>query len=186
MNTIFKVITDIDSIFELNQIMNEKIRNILPLEHKKEITSPSGRGSFDVFFEKMQKKTVRAWAPFTRDMTLGNVFMTGDPLSNDPMQIDVQINFPAEKYHRRLGGAFVVDHRGNVFIAHTGKLTKGNAGLKKAKVLDAFSTQAIEARDNEKISRLILISSLEDTEIADNIWSFARKSREVAAMIASS
>lgn len=186
MNPIFKIITDVDSIFELNRIMNEKIKEILPFERKKEVTSPSGRGSFDVFFEKTKKKTVRAWAPFTREMTLGNVFMSGDPFSNDLMQIDVQINFPAEKYHRRLGGAFIVDHRGNVFLAHTGKLTKGNAGLKKSKVLDAFSTQVIEAHDNEKISRLILISSLEDTEIANNIWGFAKKSREVAAMIASS
>lgn len=185
MNPMFQIVTDVDSIFELNKIMNEKIKEILHFEKKKEITSPSGRGSFDVFFEKMQKKTVRAWAPFTREMTLGNVFMTGNPFSSDLMQIDVQINFPAEKYHRRLGGAFVVDRRDNVFIAHTGKLTKGKAGLKKSKVLDAFSTQTIEAQDNEKISHLILVSSLEDTEIANNIWSFAKKSREVASLIAS-
>lgn len=186
LNSRLKVVTDVDEIFKLNKTLGKKLKDILPVKQKRDITSPSGAGNYEVFFESRRDKKARAWAPFIEDdQKLKNFFLAGDPLSNDLLQIEVQINFPAGEYNRRVAGVFVVDPHGSVFIAHRGKLTKGRAGLKRSKVLEGFSTQVIEAQDNDKISSVILVSSLEDTEIANNIWEFAKKSREVAARIES-
>jgi hypothetical protein len=79
----------------------------------------------------------------------------------------------------------VIDENGDVLVAHRGKLTKGNAGLRKAKVFREFASQAVEADDKGHPSKVILISALDDPQLADRLWEFAVEAREVATRIAS-
>lgn len=82
-----------------------------------------------------------------------------------------------------MAGVFVTDETGTIFVAHRGKLTKGNAGLKKHKVLREFSSRVIQAKDGKQHSRLILIGALDDVRLADRLWEFAMEAREVATKI---
>jgi hypothetical protein len=101
------------------------------------------------------------------------------------MQIDVQLNFPAGTYNRRMAGAFVIEENGDFLVAHRGKLTKGKAGLPKAKVFREFASRTVEADDQGRTSKIILISALDDLELADRLWKFAVEARARIARVAS-
>lgn len=58
-------------------------------------------------------------------------------------------NFSAGAYNRRMAGAFVKDGSGDIFVAHRGRLTKGNAGLPKDKVFRELAASNVEAADSQ-------------------------------------
>lgn len=179
----YEVVTDIAEIARLNKVLGQQLRKTFPFKTTREITYPSNHHTGTVYFESASGTAVRAWSPNTESDKLVNFMMAGDPQATDWMQINVQLNFPAGSYNRMMAGAFVTDEHGDTFIAHRGKLTKGKAGLKKAKVFREFASQTIEASDEKLTSKLILISALDDPSLADRLWEFAIEAREVATRI---
>ena len=107
----------------------------------------------------------------------------GDPGNDSWLELAVQLNFPKEKYTRAPAGAFVQDAFGEIFVAHRGKLTKGNAGLQKDLVLSQFKT-CVLAQDGKKKNRVILIAGLEHEKMVDKLFEFALEARDVATRIA--
>ncbi|MBS0495572.1 MAG: hypothetical protein JSS31_16845 [Proteobacteria bacterium] len=180
MNEAFEVVTDVAEISRLNVQLAEQLRATLQYKESREIVYPAGRQTYTVHFEKLTGTSVRAWAPHNEPNKLVNFVLLADPKSTKGIEIAVQLNFPARTYSRRMAGAFVRDGSGDIFVAHRGKLTKGNAGLPTDKVFREFAAFAVEAADNNKTSRVILIAALEDPELADRLWEFAKEAREVA------
>lgn len=185
MSTAYKVVTDITEIAKLNKRLGQQLRKTFVFKTTREITYPSGHHSETVFFQQRAGKNIRAWCHYTYNNKLINFLLAGDPSSQDWMQIEVQLNFPAENYNRRVAGAFVVDENGDYFVAHRGKLTKGNAGLHKAKVLREFASQTVEVQDKNQTIKVILVSAIDDHCLADRMWNFAQEARDVATRIAS-
>lgn len=144
---------------------------------------PSGHHSDTVYFEAPAGTSVRAWSPHIAPDKLMNFLLSADPGSTKWIEIAVQLNFPAGTYNRRMAGAFVRDGSGDIFVAHRGKLTKGKAGLPKDQVFREFAASTVEAADNGKTSRIILIAGLKAPELADRLWEFAEEAREVATRI---
>jgi hypothetical protein len=179
----FEVVTDVAEIAMLNKRLGKQLEKVFRIRREREITYPSGHFKGIVYFESASGANVRAWSPFSGDNKLGNFLLSGDPASSHWMEIDVQLNFPTGTYNRKMAGAFVRDSNGDVFVAHRGKLTKGRAGLKKAKVFREFASRTIEAHDGNRSSRLILIAALDASELADRLWEFAEEAREVATRI---
>lgn len=184
MSSSFQVVSDIKEIAKLNRQLSQHLRKIFPIKKKREITYPSGHHKGTVYFESSHGNSVRAWSPQEGDIKLCNFILSGDPQSTDWIEISVQLNFPAGEYDRRKAGAFVTDENGDVFIAHRGKLTKGHAGLEKEKVFREFASRTVEATDRDKTSKLILISALDDPNLADRLWAFGVEAREVATRLA--
>lgn len=183
MDEAFEVITDVAEIFRLNKQLAKQLRAALRYKELREITSPSGHHTDTVHFESPTGTSVRAWSPRISEDKLVNFVLFADPRSTKWIEIAVQLNFPAGTYNRRMAGAFVKDGSGDIFVAHRGKLTKGNAGLPKDKVFREFAASTVEADDNGKTSRVILIAGLEDPELADRLWEFAEEAREVATRL---
>ncbi|WP_119157859.1 hypothetical protein [Caldimonas tepidiphila] len=190
MGNSFQVVTDVKKIARLNERLAVQLRKKFRVRESREITYPAGHHTGVVFFEYANGTAVRAWSPHTlldKDNLapdkLLNFVLAGEPGSSKWMEISVQLNFPATIYNRRMAGAFVVDERGDLFIAHRGKLTKGNAALKKEEVFREFAARTIEADDDGQISKLILISALDDPNLADRLWSFGEEAREVATRL---
>lgn len=183
LDSAFKVITDIDKVARLNRRLGKQLAKVFRVTRRREITYPSGHHTGNVYFELPSGTNVRAWSPSTNDGKLGNFLLTGDPAAHNWMEIDVQLNFPAGTYNRRMAGAFVSDENGDIFVAHRGKLTKGRAGLKKAKVFREFAARTIQAQDDNCTSTLILLTALDDPALADRLWEFAEEAREVATRI---
>jgi hypothetical protein len=184
LSSSFQVVTNIKEIARLNQQLSQRLRKIFSIKKSREITYPSGHHRGTVYFESSHGNSVRAWSPQEGDVKLCNFILSGDPQSTDWIEISVQINFPAGEYDRRKAGAFITDENGDVFIGHRGKLTKGHAGLEKEKVFREFASRTIEATDREKTSKLILISALDDPDLADRLWTFGVEAREVATRLA--
>jgi hypothetical protein len=179
----FEVVTDVAEISRLNKQLAKHLKAILPHKESREITYPAGHHTGTVYFEAPAGVGVRAWSPHVAQDKLLNYVLSADPRSTKWIEITVQLNFPAGTYNRRMAGAFIKDGDGDVFLAHRGKLTKGNAGLPKDKVFREFAARTVEASDNEKTSRLILIGGLKDPEIANRLWAFAEEAREVATRL---
>jgi hypothetical protein len=175
----FEVVTDLAEIAHLNEKLASRLRKTFRYHEVREITYPSGHFPSDVFFEKKKGKQVYAWTSQEWTDKWINFILIGDPGSSKWLEITVQLNFPAEKYTRLVAGAFVKDAGGEVFVAHRGKLTKGNAGLLKKEVLDRFST-CVEAKDIKGLEQLILIASLDAPDLADQLCKFAVDARRVA------
>lgn len=185
MNSSFAVVTDIAEIARLNNQLARRLSTSFKVRRTREITYPAGHHTGTLYFESAAGTAVRAWSPDSGPDKLTNFLLAGDPAASTWMQIDVQMNFPAGTYNRRMAGAFVTDENGDVLVAHRGKLTKGKAGLPKAKVFREFASRVVEADDQGLISEVILIAALDDVELADRLWEFAVEAREVAKRIAS-
>ncbi len=180
---IFEVVTDVAVISRLNKQLAKQLRATFQYKKSREITYPAGHHTGTVYFEAMTGANVRAWSPHTQPDKLLNFVLSADPESAKWIEISVQLNFPAGNYNRRMAGAFVRDGSGDIFVAHRGKLTKGNAGLPKDKVFREFAASTVEAADNGKTSKLILIAGLKDPELADRLWAFAEEARVVATRL---
>lgn len=184
MSSSFEVVTDVAEIVRLNKKLGQRLRKTFKVRRTREIAFPAGRFTRTVFFEAAAGIDVRAWSPFSREGKLINFLLVDDPTASTYMQIEVQLNFPEGSYNRRMAGAFVIDEKGDVLVAHRGKLTKGNSALPKAKVFHEFASQTVEAEDKPNTSKVILISALDDPKLADRLWAFAAEAREVATRIA--
>lgn len=184
MSSSFKVVTDISEIARLNREMGRLLSKTFKVQRTREITYPAGHHTGTVYFEAAAGSDIRAWSPYSEPRRLGNFLLAGEPASSAWMEIDVQLNFPADSYNRRMAGAFVIDEYGIVLVAHRGKLTKGKAGLPKAKVFREFSARTVEAEDQGQVSRVILIAALDAPDLAERLWEFAVEAREVAHRIA--
>lgn len=179
----FEVITDVAEISRLNKQLAKQLRATLRYKESREITYPSGHHTGTVYFEAPVGANIRAWSPYIAPDKLLNFVLSADPGSTKWIEIAVQLNFPAGTYNRRMAGAFVKDGGGDIFVAHRGKLTKGKAGLPKDKVFREFAASVVEAADNGKVSRVILIAGLKDPELTDRLWAFAEEAREVATRL---
>lgn len=182
MSEEFSVVTNVKRIAELNRILGKNLAKTFKYPEPREITYPSGHFRDTVRFSQPSGTLVEAWVSgiFSNRRALYNFILVGEPKATAWLEISAQLNFPADKYSRAFGGAFVEDSAGQVFVAHRGKLTKGNAGLKKQEVLREFSPQLINADDDGKPLRLILISSLDDPALPRRLCDFAIEAREVA------
>lgn len=184
MSSSFAVVTDIAEIARLNTKLGQLLSTYFTVQQTREITYPAGHHTGTVYFESAAGNAVRAWSPASLPDKLINFLLVGDPAASTWMQIDVQMNFPAGTYNRRMAGAFVIDESGDVLVAHRGKLTKGKAGLPKTKVFREFASRTVDADDLGQTSKVIVISALDDPKLADRLWDFAVEAREVATRIA--
>lgn len=181
----FEIITDPKAIAALNTKFAEIMRKAFPYNEARELTYPSGHHTGDVYFERDQGQKVRGWSPLDYDPAKHvNHLLFGAPGAVDRLELAVQLNFPKESYTRLYAGAFVRDGAGEIFLAHRGKLTKGNAGLRKNLVLAQFSN-CVDAQDGNQTNRVILIAGLDEPDMIDKLFAFAQEAREVATRVAS-
>lgn len=62
----------------------------------------------------------------------------GRPIPGRNTNITCEINPPTAGVDRRLGGIFLRDSAGNVYLAHTGKVAGGRPGIGKSQFLDHY------------------------------------------------
>ena len=186
MEADYTVVSDIREIARLNANLRAQLRGAFRHAETRQITYPSGHAAVPVFFEKNAGDKVRAWSPIVQATKLANLFLEGEPNASKWLEITVQLNFPAGTYHRRVAGAFVRDSNGDLFVAHRGKLTRGNAGLHIDDVLAAFAPFVVEAADGAMTKKVILIAALDSPELPDKLFEFATEAREVANQLGAS
>lgn len=182
--TTFQIITDPEKIRQLNTELAKVISMRFPFKQSRELTYPAGHHTGRVYFEEEHGARVRGWSPKSSDARKHvNHLLFGDPGNDSWLELAVQINFPKDKYSRAPAGAFIQDASGEIFVAHRGKLTKGNAGLPMDLVLSRFDT-CVQVQDGKQKNRVILIAGLKHEDLIDKLFEFAHEARGVATSIA--
>ena len=183
MSTQFEVVTNIAEIKRWHIFLGKRLAKNFPRTEVREITWPRGHFEAEVHFATGKGDGVRAWAHSTETTKLHNFLLFGEPNASTWMEISVQMHFPAGEYNRRTAGAFIKDATGTVFVGHRGKLTKGMGALKQRDTFREFAPRVVEAQDRNQISEIILIASVEASDLDDRLWDFAKEAREVATRL---
>jgi 5-methylcytosine-specific restriction protein A len=100
-------------------------------------------------------------------------FGLGNPFDGDGNSIVVEINTQFEGINRRVGGVFLRNSKGQLFIAHRGSVGGGRAGTgQKAFMADMSKDDLTEIRDGDKTSSVIMIGALDAEDFPARVHSF--------------
>jgi hypothetical protein len=102
---------------------------------------------------------------------------TENPGHQDKLSITVETNSPFEGVNRRIGGLFVKDDTGRVYIAHSGKVGGGRAGIGKEAFWEAYGGEQVETvcwPDGRK-SRAIVIAPVDSERLSAHIARFVHE-----------
>ena len=100
-------------------------------------------------------------------------FGLGNPFDGDKKSIVVEINSPFEGINRRVGGIFLRNSKGQLFVGHRGSVGGGRPGIgQKAFMADMSKDDLTEIRDGDKTSRVIMIGALDAEDFPARVHSF--------------
>lgn len=100
-----------------------------------------------------------------------------NPERRDMLSITVETNSPFEGVNRRIGGLFVKDQAGRVYIAHSGKVGGGRPGIGKEAFWESYGGEQVETvrwPDGRK-SRTIVISPVDSERLPAHIARFVHE-----------
>jgi 5-methylcytosine-specific restriction protein B len=98
-----------------------------------------------------------------------NAFGPGEPIWGKNNSVALEINPPMKEISRRVGGAFVKNSEGKIFICHNGALGGGNTPGGFGDVYP-HKEKWIQADDGRSdLRKLILISDITSTELPKNL-----------------
>lgn len=183
MDEDFSVVTNPDEIRKFNSKLRERLAMDCRHKEHRDVGYPGGHFTGSVCFRKSRGSNVPGWVQRNHESSYVNFLFFGDPGADTRLVITVQLNFPRGLYKRSFAGAFVRDASGEVLVAHRGKLSRGRAALKVTKVLREFGPSVVEANDNGKTTRLIVIASLDDPRLRERLFDFALEARDVATRL---
>jgi hypothetical protein len=110
-----------------------------------------------------------------------------DPEHKDMLSITVETNSPFEGVNRRIGGLFVKDEAGRVYIAHSGKVGGGRPGIGKEAFWEAYGGEQVETvrwPDGQE-SRAIVIAPVDSERLPVHIGRFVHEVAQFKAAVAS-
>ena len=97
-----------------------------------------------------------------------------DPNPVSMLSITCEINPPKEGIYRRCAGLFVKDERNNVFLAHSGKVGGGRAGIGKNAFLAHWGDDDLHSvafPDGER-HRYIVLGCISDGKLRNRLTDF--------------
>lgn len=114
-------------------------------------------------FQTVEK---RYWAAFG----VGNLFESGSK------SIVVEINSPFEGINRRIGGVFMQDDSGRIYLGHRGGVGGGRPGIgKKAFMASMGPEKLVDIQDGDRVSKVVMIGALDATDLPECVAAFVRR-----------
>ena len=184
----YRIITDIAQVEALAKELEEKLETSFTHREQRKVNWPRGRArenqpalaNPEVRFQRSGTSPARAWSPNREEFKFRNFLMFGEPGSADSMNIAVQVNFPLGEFHLSNGGVFLEDAKGEIWIGHTGKMTRVTQ-LRRNPILQRFQDVTVQAEvDRKKAREIIRITKLRGRSTISELWAFASRAREVA------
>lgn len=123
------------------------------------------RSDLDIWmsFQSVEK---RYWNAFG----VGNIFESGSS------SIVVEINSPFEGINRHIGGVFIKDNTGRLYLAHRGGVGGGRPGIGKAAFLASIEPEKITSfQDGDEVSEAVLIGAVDAADFPESLAAFVRK-----------
>jgi hypothetical protein len=100
-----------------------------------------------------------------------NALGIGNPFE-DGSTIIAEINPPKSGIDRNIGGVFIEDKQGAVYLAHRGKIGGGREGIGKKAFLDWYKEPLDLTYDDDRHTMLIVIGALDDEKLIENLAAF--------------
>lgn len=135
-----------------------------------------GRGKHPVYWNsrlrfwtllRVLRRQRRYWCSFgTKDATKFRGF-----------SITGQINSPVKGFDRSLGGAFLCDPQGRIYLAHSGKVGGGRSGIGKSAFVAAYrgkNWQRVVWSDGKE-TEMIVIGRVDGAHLQDQLAHFVRE-----------
>jgi hypothetical protein len=185
---VYRIITDIAQVEALAQELEGKLDASFTHREQRKVNWPRGRArenqlvpaSPEVRFQRSGTSPARAWSPNRENFKFRNFRMFGEPGSSDSMNIAVQVNFPLGSFHLNNGGVFLEDQKGEIWIGHTGKMTRVTQ-LSRQSILHRLADMTVQAEVEGKRPReIIRVTKLRGRSTISELWAFASRAREVA------
>ncbi len=100
-------------------------------------------------------------------------FGLGNPFDDDGNSIVVEVNTPFEGINRRVGGVFLRNSKGQLYVGHRGSVGGGRPGIGQKAFMAEFSKDDLtEIRDGDKTSNVIMIGALDAEDLPARVHSF--------------
>lgn len=162
-----KVVEDYKKVLEYNEKMKNILVRKLPQisnnvigfqgDSREEIINYSSDSGFWFVSSQDTESNNKIW----------NAFGVQNPFKNKNLNIAVEINFPYQ-LNRSVSGVLLEGANGDVYIGHRGKINQ----VKKKVVLNKFLKDIRDVNDFGNVNEIIVISSLGNSEIINNIKAF--------------
>lgn len=114
-----------------------------------------------------------------------NAFGIGKPKEDSMNHIVCEINFPLADINRSIGGVFVEDGFGNIFVVHRGKIGGGRKGIGKSLFKENYRGEWISIEDGEIESTVALIGALNSSRFAKQTSQFVREVERIKGLVVS-
>ena len=138
VSPMYSLITDKNISYQAFKMLKSTFSNGAQVFQNK-LGFQGGSASCDVFWHEKN----HIWGVFMTDPPINKnggrfwiCFGDTKPYKKNMLPITLEINPPHEGVNRRLGGAFVNDDRGNIYLCHTGKIGGGRKGIGKGAFLE--------------------------------------------------
>jgi len=175
----YREIEDINRIAALQRNFIDTLHQRSINRETRRIGYPGGHADRDVFFLEENggdSLWYISWPGVKGDKMI-TLLGHGEFGGSDWLSIDVQFNYPLEKFSRRMGAAFLEDlTTGEVFLAHRGIVTLGQR-VPKDKILEAMSAEVVEAENSHRIDEYMLVTPLSSKTLVDDLSKFSRRLR---------
>jgi hypothetical protein len=104
-------------------------------------------------------------------------FGTADPQGQTMLSITVKTNSPYEGVNRRIGGVFVRDDEGRVYIAHSGKVGGGRPGIGKEAFWESYGGEQVKTVHwpDGRESQVIVIGRVDSEHLPAHIARFVHE-----------
>ena len=188
MKNYLSVVTSSEEIEKLHRRLCKHLQTVFADPEIRMIGFTQGRREIEVRFSSAcGAGEINAWASrkdVFKDLRIHS-FLEGRQGHDELVRTVSMINFPGSSYRRHPAGVFLTDQSGKAFIAHRGRLTKGQQGLKVSEVLTRYAEKAghkrvLQADDDGQERSFILIGAIDDPKIEIQIRNFSRITREIA------
>jgi hypothetical protein len=174
-------IKDMAELSSLQLALSAKLKNKLKIMKRRIIGWPAGSFPGTVHFLRNDGNDVFWWLGDLK--TNNNFFGHGMPADDKvSLNIDVQFNFPTNKFSRRYGGAFL-RHADKIILAHRGIVTRGHGRIKKSVLFsERFATpRAVKTSSGE----FLLVCELDSPSLIAEIGTFSKELRKFKAILKS-
>jgi hypothetical protein len=184
-------LTNLNEIKTAQKILFSQLEKELPYKRNRIIGYPSGYFEAEVRFVDDKGDDTSWWLgkkyKLNKDRTVYcNFFGHGNPETTDTLLIDLQFNFPYEKFTRSHGGVFIKDlQTGKVFLGHRGIVTRGKSRVRRDLLLQEadVTSKRISSSAKPGYVNVLMVTPIHKTGIIGDIRDFAAEIRRAASVV---
>jgi hypothetical protein len=164
------VVTDETEINSLNEVFRKKLT-----ETSEQIDVKVGHKGQSYKMDVFWMKNNGLWSAFQKLNTrYWNAFGLTDqrPAYNSNLNIVVEVNPPIHGIDRRIGGGFLKDKKGNIFVMHRGKIGGSKIGVNPSLFRQTYQGQWTPVYDGDRESHVIIVGQLDAPDLINSVAQF--------------